>query len=54
MHQKLEKKDKSIAKIHLQLKKLKDDIQIVNENLAQARKSAEFIRSEDETLNELA
>ena len=54
LHGKLEGKDKSISKLRDNLKRLKDDIQIVNENIAQAKSSAAFIKAEDESLQELA
>ena len=47
---KLESKDKSISKLRDNLKQLKDDIQIVNENIGQAKSSALFIKAEDEHL----
>ena len=54
LHLKLEQKDKSISKLKETLKQLKDDIQIVNENIGQAKSSAQFIQAEDESLQELA
>ena len=54
LHTKLEAKDKSISKLRDNLKQLKDDIAIVNENIGQAKSSAAFIKAEDESLAELA
>ena len=54
LHTKLEQKDKSISKLRDNLKQLKDDIEIVNQNIGQAKASALFIKSEEDHLKELA
>ena len=54
LHTKLENKDKSISKLRMSLRQLKDDIQIVNESISQVKRSALYIKTEDEHLQELA
>ena len=54
LHSKLETKDKSISKLRTSLRQLKDDIQIVNESISQVKRSALYIKTEDDHLQELA